>query len=94
MALQKQFIKPNGIETNYHRISQASLTAYDNEDSHSLFVALTSYLSEEYRNAGYEVETNHYHFQITDGEDTTMGIRELAYKKLKELPEWADAVDC
>lgn len=94
MALLKEFVKPNGIKTTYHRVSQASLTAYDTDEKDSLFVALTSYLDEEKRNEGHEVETHHYHFTIEDGESTSANVLELAYTKLKELPDWADAVDC
>ena len=32
---------------------------------------------------------------ITTDESTEIsGIRQFAYAKLKELPEWTDAVDC
>ena len=30
----------------------------------------------------------------TDESTEISGIRQFAYAKLKELPEWADAVDC
>ena len=94
MALSKVFVKPNGITTEYHRISQADLSVRDDNPAANLFVTVTSYLNEEYREAGHSIESLHYHFTLEQGEDENIGVRELAYNKIKTLSEWADATDC
>ena len=97
MALQKQFIKPNGIETNYHRISDVHLFISDGtqeRENNFINISLTSYLNEQKRDEGYAIETHHYYFSIANNEDTSIGIRELAYNKIKTLPEWEGAVNC
>lgn len=88
MALQKILTSQEGYETNYHKVNEASLR--DN----SLNCVLNSYVSKEYRDLERPADHQFFHFNITIKEEESMGIRQLAYKKIKELPEWADAEDC
>lgn len=98
MALQKTIIKNNGVEMSYHRITGVNLmveTNSNDEDSLRLMIRLQSYLNEEYRNKNCPIDLEHYMIPITTDESIEIsGIRQFAYAKLKELPEWSDAVDC
>ena len=98
MALQKTIIKNNGVEMSYHRITGVDLmveTNSNDEDSLRLMVRLQSYLNKEYRDRNCPIDSEHYMIPITTDESTEIsGIRQFAYAKLKELPEWTDAVDC
>lgn len=88
MALMKELTNATGITTNYHRVSDVSLR--DN----NLYCTLKSYVSKDYRDLERHADMTHYDFEITVEEEESMGIRQLCYKKIKELPEWADAIDC
>ena len=89
MALLKQKTDPvTGVVTTYHKIYNAAVR----EDC--LFCVLSSYVSQEYRQNGNSVGSETFHFPITVEEEESMGIRQLGYKKIKELPEWADAENC
>lgn len=89
MALSKQIIaSETGATTNYHKIFSVFL-----KNNH-LYVDLKSYTSKEYRDNGSCISETSYTFKITIEEEESMGVRQLAYKKLKELPEWKDAEDC
>lgn len=98
MALQKTIIKNNGVEMSYHRITGVDLmveTNSNDEDSLRLMIRLQSYLNEEYRDKNCPIDSEHYMIPLTTDEGTEIsGIRQFAYDKLKELPEWADAIDC
>ena len=98
MALQKAITKNNGVEMNYHRITGVDLmveTNSNDEDSLRLMIRLESYLNKEYRDKNCPIDSEHYMIPITTDESTEIsGIRQFAYVKLKELLEWADAVDC
>lgn len=98
MALSKTIIKNNGVEMSYHRITNVDLiveTNNNDEDSLRLMIGLESYLNKEYRDRNCPIDSEHYMIPITTDESTEIsGIRQFAYDKLKELPEWADAVDC
>ena len=91
MALKKTFVKENGISTSYHKISNVTVRS---SDELSLRVQITSYLNEEYRKKEQEIETLFYSFDLTSGEEDSMGARKLAYAKIKTLEEWVDAEDC
>ena len=59
-----------------------------------LIVRLESYLDREYRDKAQPIYSKNYHLPLTSDESVeSMSIRQFAYDKLKELPEWADAVD-
>ena len=88
MALCKEIITKEGYATNYHKFTE--VTVSDNK----LIGELSSYVSREYRNLNRPAYTKVYCFDITVEEEESMGVRQLAYKKLKELDEWADAEDC
>lgn len=89
MALCKEKIDPNtGVVTNYHRIYSATVR----EDT--LHCMLSSYVSKDYRQNGESTNIETFYFPITVEEEESMGIRQLAYKKIKELPEWEGAEDC
>lgn len=88
MALCKEVITNQGYATNYHKFTEVSLA------DGTLAGLLTSYVSREYRDLERPATRRNYYFTITIEEEESMGIRQLAYKKLKELEEWADAEDC
>ena len=98
MAIQKTITKNNGIEMSYHRITGVDLiveTNSNDEDNLRLVIRLESYLNKEYRDKNCSIDLEHYMIRITTDEGSEVsGIRQFAYAKLKELPEWADAVDC
>ena len=85
MALLKNITSSEGFITSYHKIQMVSL-----HDS-TLHCHVDSYVSKEYRNLERPAQSNFYSFEITVEEEESMGIRQLAYTKLKELPEWTDA---
>ena len=80
--------KSTGVVSTYHRVTSAEVS--DN----TLSCQIASYVSKEYREQGRSVERNHYQFDITIEEEESMGVRKLAYIKLKTLPEWEGAEDC
>lgn len=88
MALQKELINEKGIITNYHKISNVNL-----QDNY-LQCSMDSYVSKEYRDAGHSADYSTFNFTITVEEEESMGIRALCYSKIKELEDWATAVDC
>ena len=98
MALQKTITKNNGVEMNYHRITGVDLmveTNSEDEDNLRLMIRLQSYLNKEYRDRNCPIDSEHYMIPLSTDESTEIsGIRQFAYSKLKELPEWADAEDC
>ena len=90
MALFKEKISDNGIISKYHNIATLSL-GRDN----MLACYVNSYANKEYRdNEAEPVQHQCYYIHITIEEEESMGIRKLAYTKLKELDEWKDAEDC
>lgn len=98
MAFQKLIKKENGIEMSYHRITGVNLmveTNSNDEDNLRLMIKLESYLNKEYRDKNCPIDSKHYIISITTDESAEIsGIRQFAYAKLKELPEWEDAADC
>ncbi len=88
MALNKQLINNQGIETNYHRISHATLS------NNNLACILESYVSKEYRDLERPADDSFFSFEITTEEEESMGIRALCYTKIKKLSDWTDAEDC
>ena len=78
-----QHKKNNGIKTSYHKITSINLTT--REEDNILLVVLTSYLDETYRQQLQSIETTMFDFELTEDEDINIGIRELGYKKLKEM---------
>lgn len=99
MALNKTLIQDNGITTSYHKVTRATFIDSNGEHPSEEYVPLrlqvnvTSFLNEEYREAGHSITSNIYSFNITSEEETA-GIRKLAYNKLKTLEIFADAEDC
>jgi hypothetical protein len=88
MALSKVKTNATGITTTYHRVNDVIL------QDNSLNCSLCSYVSQEYREANRPADYSHFEFEITLEEEESMGIRKLCCKKIKELPEWAEAADC
>lgn len=88
MALLKNIISSEGFTTSYHKIQSVSL------NDNILHCHVGSYVSKEYRDLERPAQSNYYSFEITIEEEESMGIRQLAYKKIKELPEWTDAENC
>lgn len=99
MAISKMKISPNGVVTNYHRVSM-----YKVENGQRTTILVHSYLNENGRQweKDYEAEKftgedlvwpykeGVYHQVDFDG---TMTL-EKAYKHLKTLPEFEGAEDC
>ena len=88
MALLKDQINEQGVCTKYHRISVVSL------NNGILLCRLNSYVSKDYRELEKPAKITNFHFPITVEEEESMGIRQLAYKKIKAHKEWIDAEDC
>lgn len=88
MALSKTITSMKGVTTTYHKVDEVNLR--DN----ILHCQLNSYISKEYREFEQPADYHFYEFEITVEEEESMGIRQLAYKKLKETPTWSDAIDC
>lgn len=88
MALQKEIISNKGFTTNYHKVNDVSVRG------NVLSCFMNSYVSHEYRKLESPADNHFFNFEITIEEEESMGIRQLAYKKIKELPEWTDAIDC
>lgn len=92
MALKKVVTYDNGTSSEYHKISNVILDS--NDEGTRIFVTVNSYLNQEFREKNAPIETKNYSFDIKENEDYDTGIRQLAYNKLKDLDEWADAEDC
>jgi hypothetical protein len=88
MALLKEVTNENGIITNYHKISDVSLSG------DHLYCRVESYVSKDYREAERSADSQAFDFAITLEEEESMGIRALCYSKIKALDLWADATDC
>ena len=99
MALKKTIVQPNGVTTEYHKITYAGLSDRNGEQPSEekfplmLEVLVRSFLNAEYRKSGNCVDVNSYSFTLTS-EEETQGIREVAYNKLKTIPEFEGAEDC
>lgn len=88
MALLKDNISHEGFITTYHKISDVTL-------HHDMLTCIMdSYISREYRDLERSATRQFFNFDITLEEEESMGIRQLAYKKIKETKEWSDAIDC
>ena len=89
MALYLERVSNNGIISKYHKISSVSLR------NSELICHIDSYANKEYRDSGCDhVLSEMYFFNCSIEEEESMGIRQLAYSKLKELEEWQGAEDC
>ena len=88
MALQKEIVSREGFVTTYHKVNEVSVR--DN----SLNCVVNSYVSHEYRELDRPADRRFFDFEITIEEEESMGIRKLAYAKIKELEDWSDAIDC
>lgn len=88
MALLKNVITRNGAQATYHKITAVNLRG------NQLTCVINSYASEDYRKKELPLENIPVLFSITIEEEESMGIRQLCYKKIKELPMWSDAEDC
>lgn len=90
MALSKKCQAPNGVITNYHRIGYVNL-----HHDGTLGGIINSYISQECISEGNKITSQVFGFKnITKEEEESMGIRQLAYTKLKETSEWSDSIDC
>lgn len=88
MALYKSITDEKGVITTYHRVANATLR------NSELSCILDSYVSQDYRELEKPADSHYYSFSITVEEEESMGIRQICYKKIKEMPEWEGAVDC
>jgi hypothetical protein len=90
MALNKDYVNKQELVTLYHRVNNVMFR------DGVLKCTLFSYPSQEIREAAKNrpMTITNFTFNITAEEEESMGIRALCYKKIKELPDWADAEDC
>ena len=88
MAITKTIVSNNGVTATYHKIGSIGLC------ENTLNIEFVSYTSQDYRSLNLPVLFSEYEFNISLEEEESMGIRQLAYKKIKELPEWEGAEDC
>lgn len=88
MALLKQITNQDGIVTNYHKVSHVIL------HNNILTCHVNSYVSKDYRDLERNADYQTFLFDINLEEEESMGIRQLCYKKIKELASWSDAEDC
>lgn len=103
MALYKEFTKPNGIITSYHRIDNFYIEAVQGpadmeeqiKDKYLARIALKSYVSQEIRNISpdLEVESTVYAFYIPLAELENTPVLTLLYSYIKTLPAYEDAID-
>ena len=90
MALSKTYVTPQGVTTNYHRVSTATLM-----HNGTLDCTLESFVSKDYATDGNYVTEHQFLVEnVPLEEEEATGIRKLAYMKIKEHPDWNDAVDC
>lgn len=90
MALFKSCQVPNGVMVNYHRIGCVNL-----HHDRTLSGIINSYTSQEQVTEGNKVTSQIFVFKnITKEEEESMGIRQLAYTKLKGTSQWSDSIDC
>jgi len=94
MALNKTITETNGIQTNYHKISNIRVNAKTG-DKFDLTIFVASYVNEEYRQDGVNnaVVNNAYFATATIEEMEATPIFTLAYAKLKNMPAFAGATD-
>ena len=109
MALYKEFTKPNGIISSYHRIDNFYIEALQKrqepaeeageveeiKDRYLARIALKSYVSQEIRNISseLEIESAVYGFYIPLEELETTPVLSLLYGYIKTLPAYEDAID-
>lgn len=88
MALSKIKISEEGFSTSYHKVTEVVIR------DEFMRCLMSSYVSKEYRDLERPAHSKIFNFIISLEEEESMGARQLAYKKIKELEEWADAEDC
>jgi hypothetical protein len=88
MAIAKTQILENGATVTYHKIGSVHLCCG------VIKCNLLSYESPETRAEDFPLSAKAFKLTATTEEEESMGIRALCYKKIKELPDWADAEDC
>lgn len=107
MALKKTITKPNGIQTEYHKIQNMKVGSkitikeevdgsMQEEQVYIVSITLVSYVSEELRqkNNALFVEEANYSFHILASDFEAKPPHELVYAELKKLDKFADAEDC
>lgn len=101
MALLKAITNKKGITTNYHKVGDVSLVKLvsdgnSEDETYLICTNVKSFVSEDYRriSEGNTVSSKDYHFKVTLAEIAETPILELAYAKLKDMPEFEGAEDC
>lgn len=88
MALRKDIRQDDGVTTDYHRILYIQITPGQRNS-----IAVVSYVDNEARTVE-SAEVTPYRravtYEVEYDENMTVA---MAYKRLKNLPEFADAVD-
>lgn len=79
MALKKTIITDNDIVANYHRLDYATI-----DHNRTLVCLLNSYAEEQYAIDGNEVDSYFYSFYKISEDEELIGVRTLAYQKIKE----------
>lgn len=88
MALNKEYVTRRGNIATYHRVRDVMFR------DGRLKCTLVSYASKEDRKLNKTLEMTPFAFTITSEEETSAGVRELCYNKIKLQEAWADAEDC
>ena len=105
MALYKNVKYPNGVETNYHKITQVMILASEkhlmiNEQiqtvaGYNATIVVNSYVSNTVRTTSVDnyVVQKTYSFNLSTESVHENCIMHLSYDLLKTLPEFTDAED-
>lgn len=88
MALNKNITSDCGLVCSYHKVESVTISG------NRMNCIMQSYVSKDYRDLERPADHRFFDFDITIEEEESMGARQLAYKKIKELDEWSDAEDC
>lgn len=97
MALYKNTTDMRGLTTSYHKIIHIALDTNFSPVNNELkmVIGLGSYADQSYRenDARNYLQVNHYSFELSMEEVNSEAIFTLAYKKLKTLNKFQDAID-
>lgn len=98
MALYKSFTDARGMTTSYHKVSHIALTtnvSAADKDELTMTVGVSAYADQSYRENDLRnyLSVDHYNFGVSMEEANAESIFTIAYKKLKTLNKFQDALD-
>ena len=100
MALKKLITNRKGIATSYHKIKEVTVQKInpraDGEESVSLFIIVSSFVTQSYREASDQLSADSARYTLVCPlkDLVSTPILALCYDKLKELPVFKNAEDC